>query len=131
SEHPFGRYRWRLSEELRSYNHLLTQLGVRDAPEYEDAFSVLKEISTEVGATNRPLDEEALAVLMACWRMLEKGLDDQTVSPEKFALLTPQKCIPNSDRILYPPAWIFFENRAGLAAKFGEVLTKNVIARPL
>lgn len=33
--------------------------------------------------------------------------------------------------MLTPPQWVFFENRAGLAAKFGEFLVHNVVTRPL
>lgn len=131
-EHPFGRYRCHLSEELRSFNKLFAQLGVRDAPNHEDALSVLKEISAEFGTVNRPLDEDVHTVLMVCWRMLEKVQEDRTFSQETLLReLGHLKCIPNKDRVLYSPNWIFFENRAGLAAKFKEFLKKNVIPRPI
>ncbi|MGA2792690.1 MAG: DUF3883 domain-containing protein [Roseiarcus sp.] len=130
-EHPFGRYRRRLSEELRGYSKLLTELRVRDAPDHHDALSVLNEISTEFGTTNSPLDEDSYAVLMASWRLLENALDRAVLSPDDLLELGTMKCVPNEDRVLNPPQWMFFENRAGLAAKFGEFLTKNVISRPL
>ena len=130
-EHPFGRYRWRLGEELRGYGNLLKQLGVRDTSDYRDALSVLGEISSEYSATNTPLDEDSHAVLMACWRALENGLNDGSTCVGEIEALRAVKCVPNADRVLYRPDWMFFENRAGLAAKFGEFLTKNVIPRPL
>ena len=131
SEHPFGRYRRRLGEELRSYSNLLARLGVHDAPDHSDALNVLKEISKEFGTTNLPLDADAQAVLMACWQILESALDRSILIATDLYQLHELKCVPNVDRILNPPDWMFFENRAGLAAKFGEFLTKNVIARPL
>ena len=130
-DHPFGRFRRRLSEELRPYNKLLQRIDVRDTPDHEDAFKVLSEIAEDFGRMNRPLDEEAHAVLMACWRSLENTLDDDDALMGKVALLRKVKCVPNSDRVLNPPEWMFFENRAGLAAKFGEFLKGNVIPRPI
>jgi hypothetical protein len=131
SDHPFGKYRRRLGEELRGYSGLLKQLGVRDAPDHRDALGVLKEISTEFSATNKPLSEDAHAALMACWQILDNSLHIETLSTDELKELASLKCIPNADRILNPPEWTFFENRAGLATKFSSFLTKNVIGRPL
>jgi len=131
TEHRFGKYRWRLTEELRSYHKLLTQLEVKESPDADDALSVLKEISKEFARTNRPLDDEARAVLMACWQLLEDALQKGPALAEKIRELRSFKCVPNEDSILNPPEWMFFENRAGLAKKFEGFLSKNVIARPL
>lgn len=130
SDHPFGRYRRRLGEELRGYSNLLKKLNVRDTPDHRDALSVLGEISAEFGAMNRPLGHDAHAVLLACWQIAEDALDRNAVSEEELKELGSVKCVPNGDQILNPPRWTFFENRAGLAAKFENFLTKNVIVRP-
>ena len=128
-EHPFGRYRWRLSEELRAYGRLLARIGVKDTPSHEDALAVLHEISLEFG--HGPLNDEAYAVLMNCWQTLNKALEDGATSEEQLADLGRTKCIPNKENVLYYPTLLFFENRAGLAAKFGEFLDHNVIPRQL
>ena len=100
-----------------------------NTPEYGDSYNVLKEISTEFGATNTRLDAETLSVVRACWQLLEKAFDEGTVSSEQLRSLHSLKCIPNSDNILYPPEWIFFENRAESSpfSGSGVFLTKNVI----
>lgn len=131
TEHRFGKYRWRLTEDLRSYHKLLSQLEVKESPDADDALSVLKEISTEFARTNRPLDGDTRAVLMACWQLLEEALQKAPTLAAKLNELRSVKCVPNEALILNPPEWMFFENRAGLAQKFEGFLSKNVIARPL
>lgn len=131
SEHRFGRYRQRLGDELRNYSGLLKQLGVRETPTWEDALSVLREIATDFGSHNTPLDDEAHTVLIACWRAIGQALDEGAVRAQTISELHSVKCIPNASRVLNPPEWMFFENRAGLAAKFGSFLSNNVIPRPI
>ncbi len=130
--HPFGQYRWRLDGHIRDQSSLLTKIGVTDSPDHEDALDVLKEISAEFGEANRPLDDKAYAVVMSCWRMLERALNDDVIDNGKLhEELRQTKCIPNEDRVLYLPTRLFFENRVGLAAKFEMYLTSNVIPRRL
>ena len=127
-EHPFGPYRWRLSDDLSlRYGRLLKTIGVSHEPDHEDALRVLHEISSEFGDTNRRLGDEEYAVLIGCWQMCEKALEQGTMSDQCLGDLRETKCISNKDRDLYPPTWLFFENRVGLAAKFGAFLEKNVI----
>ena len=84
SEHPFGHYRWRLSEELRPFIRFLRRIEVHDEPDREDALKVLSEIATEFGGTNSPLNDDAYGVSMLCWRFLEK-----TLSLKLFLTFTP------------------------------------------
>ena len=130
-DHRFGRYRWRLADELRGYGDLLEKLGVTDAPDHEDALGVLKEISSEFGYANSPLDDEAYEVLMGCWQMIEEALEAGILTAEYLKSLSNMKGVPNKARVPYFPTWLFFENRAGLAAKFGTFVANNVIPRPL
>ena len=142
-DHPFGQYRRRLAEELRGYGDLLGKIGVTDAPGHEDALDVLHEISREFGASNRPLDDVTHEVLMNCWQMLEQALNEEHVdSGWLFARLGNVKSIPNEGMVLYEPTWLFFENRAGLGAKFEQTnpstpggpssfLASNLITRQL
>ncbi len=130
-EHPFGHYRRRLSEDLRRYSELLSRLDVRENAGPSDAMLVLREITSEFGVNNRPVDAEAYAVVMACWRLLERMLESESFEEGELSSLTDVKCVPNSQGILTPPKWMFFENRAGLAKKFEEFLINNVITRPL
>ena len=130
-DHPFGSYRRRLGEDLRGYNNFLKRLEVRETPDHHDARKVLAEVSTNFGAANTPLDDEAHAIAMTCWQMLDRSMESGAISISDLDALRAVKCIPNVLRVLSPPEWMFFENRAGLAAKFGEFLGQNVIPRPL
>jgi hypothetical protein len=130
-EHQFGRFRQRLGSDVRRYAELLSRLHVHETPTCEDAESVLLEISEEFGSANTPLDPEAYAVVLACWQMLSGGLDNGNVTERSLNKLAKSKVIPDKRHILARPEWVFFEDRAGLASKFGDFLENNVIPRPL
>jgi hypothetical protein len=130
SEHPFGRYRWRLHDDLRAYGKLLGLLGVAEAASANDALAVVKEIAGEFGSVNKALDEEAYSVLMACWRMLDQAQSENCAVMAQVEGLRGVKCVPKLSKVLNPPEVMFFETRAGLAAKFGNFLTGNVIQKP-
>lgn len=130
SEHPFGGFRFQLGTELRSYSDLFSVLGVREQPDHSDAIQVIFEIAVKYGAVNQPLDDDAYIVLMNCWRMLDKALESEIIAANDFNELKSKKVIANASRLLQPPGWMFFEDRAGLAAKFDGFLQHNVIPRP-
>ena len=130
-EHPFPRYRWRLGDNLWSYRPLLERIGVANSPNHEDAMHVLSEISSEFASASRPLGDQEYAVLMNCWKMCEKALEQGTLSEQCLGGLGEIRSIPHQGRVLDFPTRLFFDNRVGLAAKFGEYLSKNVILRPL
>ncbi len=130
-EHPFGRYRWRLGDQLRAYGKLLSALSVCEAPTGKDVIGVLKEIALEFGATGRSLDDEGHAVLMNCWRSISGMLRTEGIAKQDVQALHSIKCVPDKTRVLNPPDWMFFENRAGLVEKFGDYIARNVIPRPL
>ena len=130
SAHPFGRFRYPLSPEMRKYNDFLAKLGVREAPETKDAMTVLQEICEEYGGANKVLDDHAKIVCFACWKMLAEGLTKEAVSPEEIRSFAGKKrIIPNDRNLLNPPEHIFFEDRAGVGVKFGEFLKHNTIPR--
>ena len=131
SPHPFGRFRRRLGEELRVLTTLLKALNVREDPTPSDSLLVLKDIVNEFGPLNNPLDEDSLAVFMHCWRDLGKGLENGEIPEAEVQRLRSVKCVPNTERVLNLPEWMFIEGRGGLAAKFGGILEKNVIQKPL
>ena len=128
----FGTYRKRLSQAFAGYRALLDRIGVREEPSAADAVAVLHAISDRFGTQNLSLDDDAHAVIMACWRFLDQAIEDEDdTPPAEVPALRNRKCIPNADRLLMPPEWMFFENRAGLAAKFNDFLAANVIPRPI
>lgn len=127
-EHPFGRYRYRLNENLRKYDKLLDRLGVRERPEPKDFVDVLKEITKKQGA--RPLDDEHHAIVINCWRELSFALDRGEISASDLKELEDENVIPDPRRVLNKPKYMFFEDRAGLKDKFPGLLDHNVIRRP-
>lgn len=130
SEHPFGRYRVRFGADMRRFGELFERLGVRELPEPEDARRVLEEISQEFGDANRPLDEGAQGVVHQCWVLLSRALEDERIEPDDLGELRDRKVIPDDRRLLNPPRWMFFEDRPGLASRFGAFLDHNAIPRP-
>lgn len=129
-DHPFGRFRYRLGLDLRKYGELFARLGVREIPDYRDAMAVIDEISEAFGNGNHPLDEPALGVLIICWQRLERALIEELFEADDLARFKEKKVIPDVRHVLNPPEWMFFEDRAGLAAKFKGFLQNNVIPRP-
>ena len=130
NDHAFGRFRYKLGSELRSYNDLFSRLGVRDNPTEADAMQVLLEVAEEYGKDNRALDDEAHAVVISCWKILSSEFEAGNVGIDALIELGQNKAIPGPTRMLYPASWIFFEDRAGLGAKFDSFLKNNVISRP-
>ena len=131
-EHGFGRFRKKLDSELRKYSAFLTRIGVKEHPTWEDAIKVLLEISEEFGSGNKPLDQEALAVVWHCWFTLNEALeveDDGAIS-QALKELRSSKCVPNDQDILVRPDQMFIENRSGLVEKFDDFLKHNIIAPP-
>ena len=130
SAHPFGRFRAQLGTELFKYSELLTRVGVRPSPTSEDALAVLEEVSAEYGDRNARIDEHCHQVVMRCWTMLTSGLEGGQISEKVLHPVASKKVIPAPNGILDRPTLMFFEDRAGLAAKFPKLLKNNVIRCP-
>ena len=125
--HPFGRFRVQLGPDFQQYQKLLSALDIKQTPDYGDAFKILKDISKEVG--NNPVNSEDKNVVFQCWIMLSEALEQDKLGGESIeSELRDIKCVPNLRELLYPPSWMFFEDRPGLADKF-ELLRSNSIPR--
>jgi hypothetical protein len=128
--HQFGRFRIQLGRELSKYSEFLRRIGVRENATADDAISVLKEISNEIGRKNARLDEQCHTVVMVCWTMLSSALDSGEITEGTLKSLSPEKVIPAPNGILERPLLMFFEDRAGLASKFPNLLANSVIRYP-
>ena len=127
-QHRFGRFRVQLGPEFKSYQNLLQALGIRESPDHNDAFKVLKEVSKEVG--NKSLNSEEKDVVLQCWIMLAEALERTEIDDAGIkTALQDIKCVPNSQDLLQLPSWMFFEDRPSLADKFGEFFKSNLIPR--
>ena len=126
--HPFGRFRVQLGSDLRSYQNFLSALEIREAPDFNDAIAVLKEISAEVG--NRNLQPKEERVVIQCWVMLSNAIGMEEFEANSLdSSLQNTSCVPNKERRLYKPSWMYFEDRPALAEKFPDQLKGNVIER--
>jgi hypothetical protein len=130
SDHPFGGFRYKLSPDLRSYGSLFAALQVRENPDQHDAIEVIMEISSIYGSANDKLDDDAYTILINCWQMLSRTWEEKDPDPSDLEEFRDRKVIPDIRHVLNPPDWIFFEDRAGLPAKFGDYLKNNVIPKP-
>ena len=129
NERRFGRYRNYLSAEWREFQKLLDQLQVRDSADATDALAVLHELADEFGPMNIPLDDEAHAVALLCWRLLDDATGEN-FEPTTLSALHELKVVPDRRRVLTGPDRVFFEDRPRLAEKFSGFLDFNVIPRP-
>lgn len=128
NEHGLEPYAFRLPPEVHEYAKLLRRLGVKDEPDADDALRVLEELSEAVG--HNPLSPDQRSLAMACWRILERELARGAIDPDLLAGRGDRPSIPNSVPILERPDWLYFDDRPGLAAKFGKILASVVIERP-
>lgn len=125
-QHPFGRFRIQLDGVFHSYQNLLSSLDIKESPDHEDAIQVLKELSNEVGHT--PLKLEDDEVVRQCWAMLSEALEQNKINDEKIrTALKDLKCVPNVQKMLYPPLWMFFEDRPGFAGKFKSLKNNSIV----
>ena len=128
--HPFGPFRHQLSAEMEQYRNLLERLEVRREPEPKDFIRVLQEIAECFEQHKAPLEDETYEIVMRCWEGLSEALADGRIEPTELAKLRDWKVIPDPRRMLTFPKHLFFEDRAGLGAKFPLFLENNVIQRP-
>ena len=64
----------------------------------------------------------------SCWQVISDGLE--SIDDSWFEELTDSSVVPNADRILTKPTWLFFRDRPRLSEPFGALLANNVIDRP-
>lgn len=123
----FGRFRFQLEQEMRSYSELLQAVGVKEKPDHDDAIKLLKEIPEIL--RNDKLENEDKDAVLRCWLILSKALDqeeidDATIREELHNI----PCIPNDQDVLVRPAWLFYEDRPRLKDRF-RLLRNNCIQR--
>lgn len=126
--HPLEPFRYCLDSSWEDYRKLLNKIGVRQRPDCKDALAVLREIGQKYGSFNTKLDDEAYAVVRACWKMLSEGLKRDRNLEQKLQSLQNEKVIPDDERLLKAPNWVFITDRTDLARKF-EALKHNLIPR--
>ena len=126
-DHPFGTYRYRLSEDLLQFRQLLDALGVHEEAGWKEAIDVLTEVSADHGRNNQPLDDADHSILLSCWRLIQEAAPDH--SDVASASVRARKCVPDRNRVLTIPQYLVFQDDQYLAARFQEDLGANLIER--
>ena len=126
-EHTFGTRRYTLDRDWLKYAPLLQALDVKRFPDAADAREVLLEIASD-HASHEPLGDTDFLTVGSCWHVISDGLE--SIDDNWFEELTHRPVVPNADRILTKPTWLFFRDRPRLAEPFGALLANNVIDRP-
>ena len=102
-------------------------LGVRAAPDWEDALAALHRISDSAGYPG-VLGDEEIAAVHACWGLIGEAFDAGLVSAE-IEDLEDDLLIPNADKVLSAPNTLFFSDQAHLHQQFAEPLHEQLIPR--
>ena len=88
----------------------------------------MKDISKEAGSG--VLEAKDKNVVIQCWFMLSDALETEDLDSESLnSRLREVRCVPTKQGRLHRPAWMFFEDRPGLADKFPGILDQNCIHR--
>lgn len=127
SDPGFGKYRFVLSDRLRGCARFLDRVGVRMSPEPVDAVDVILDISGDASVRTQALDQQVGAIVDRCWSILADGYRAGQVRDEDIVRLREQPVVPDANRILNRPEYLFFEDRPNLALHFRETLGSNVI----
>lgn len=127
-EHPFGDLRGRIPREWFQYQHLLTALGVKESPDFQDYCDVLYEI--ENAYSQQELSDETMQVLNRCFHHLSQQLQDsQVTSSMLFEAFSEHRVIPNWDNWLTRPADVVFDDRKDISGRFDNQIAVNIIPR--
>jgi hypothetical protein len=114
---PFGRFRQLLGAEFDAIGELLDALGVKRIADQEDARDVLTDIAREQQQRfHMPVeDDDDLAVIWHCWRMLDEALAREEVDTAWFEPLRGRSVVPNAVAVLTPPTRLLIDDMPGVA----------------
>lgn len=118
-QHPFGRFRYQLGDNLIQYRVFFNAIGVREDPVAADAIEVLGDI--RAAFRNNTLDEDTISIVNECWRVLTDGLGAREIDEEAINDLSSLKSIVNAQQVLQEPRYMFLDDRPGLVQRFPEV----------
>ncbi|MBE3087227.1 MAG: hypothetical protein IMZ64_13540, partial [Bacteroidetes bacterium] len=127
--HPFSNFRTTLPSNYRQYDNLISRLKIKETPDFYDHVQILNEISKVYQKHKLPLDQITLEIVINCWRVISKGLDDGEIDIETLSNIKNKPVIPNEENHLLKPSEILVEDRAGLKEKFLPELASRAIHR--
>lgn len=127
--HPFGRHRYQLSDELRSYQQLFEQLGVRATPGASDAVDVLVEIAVKYGGADRILADD-VAIVDACWMFLDHELREERATAGSLSDLRRAECVLDGASRLRRPDQVLFRDSSTMSRLLEDATRARLIDRP-
>lgn len=135
-DHPFNTHRVLIGAADRTtLKELLTALGIRRQPTWNDAVEVLREIAqTDDVLLKRGVSRDDRRVVMACWKLIEYSLKNETAHTESICSdledLSKLPVVCREDNLLDKPAHVFFGDRQHLAEAFADSLNAELIRMP-
>lgn len=124
--HRFGSLRYQLGSDWLTYPGLLNVWRIPEQPTARDAVAVLQEMARRFSHVQQLSSEEQL-VNAYCWELLSAASDE--IGTATWDGLSQQPVVPNSKHFLHKPTELFFEDRSGLADKFGDTASALTIRR--
>ncbi|XZF60926.1 MAG: protein NO VEIN domain-containing protein [Gloeotrichia echinulata DVL01] len=128
----FQPYRRCLTSRLRPFTALFTKLNVHEYPSSEDALYVLEEIGEKYTENNETLSEQDRNIVIKCWGILSKGLENKEIDELKIRGRLENKQVILTDKkeknFLKIPREMFFKDRPDLADKF-PTLQDNLLIK--
>jgi hypothetical protein len=122
-DHPFGQLREKLGREWLRYEGLLSKLGVREKPEFQDYCDVFDEIETETTVAG-----DIKQVIYRSLKELDQKLQAGEVqSEELFKKLSKKRFIPNWEDVLQTPLSVLLEDRPDIVSKFPDSIAINIV----
>ncbi|MHC5914268.1 MAG: hypothetical protein ACYTXE_25475 [Nostoc sp.] len=125
----FQPYRRCLTSRLRPFTELFTKINVFEYPSSEDALSVLEEIGEKYTQNNESLSEQDRNIVIKCWGILSKGLENKENDELKIrGRLENKQVILTDKNFLKIPHKMFFKDRPDLADKF-PIIQDNLLIK--
>ena len=106
---------------------MLTRVGVRDAPDFEDALDVLEEIAADPAWQGFPVNAEVEAVVDRCWALLADAFARSEIDELTLHRLHDKRVVVDTNSRLNQPSRMFLADKGGLAEHFRDVLGPNLI----
>ncbi|MDX1687205.1 MAG: hypothetical protein R3248_04405 [Candidatus Promineifilaceae bacterium] len=96
-------------------------LGVRHTPTPADLVRRLVQLGQQAAEATRPPAAETVAAVKACWRQLQRYLEEGRLDPDVLARLRGKRVIPAGPQRLARPDEVFLADAPDLAARFPEL----------
>jgi hypothetical protein len=121
-QHPFGPFRYRLSNVTGGYEKFLDTVGVKSDYGSEDAVGVLLDIADEHGSSQE-IDEDVRPIVLNCWKICE----DLGLNKEHIQQLKKGNVVLSKEGLLIRPEEAYFHDHPNLPSRIKKFLKGNLV----